>query len=191
MASIRSHAATLFGFLAIMWFVEIFDQLTPFFHFDSLGIRPRHVMGLIGILTAPFLHGGFSHLIANSIPFLVLGGVVMLGGRQVFWGVTLFAMAAGGLGVWLFAGPGIHIGASGLIFGYLGFLLSRGFFERSAPWILVSLGILLLYGGLVFGLLPGQKGISWHGHFFGFAAGIAAAWLMFPGGKSLYQNGNR
>lgn len=186
--SIRGHAITLFGILALMWGLEIADQFLPFVNLDKYGIRPRNTGGLVGVAAAPLLHGGFPHLIANSVPFLILGGIVMLGGRRVFWSVTIFVVIAGGLGVWLFASPNsIHIGASGLVFGYLGFILSRGFFERSIFWILVSFVILILYGGLVMGVLPGQPGVSWQGHLFGFAAGIVAAWLMFPKDHRLYQ----
>lgn len=187
LGSLRSHAITLFGLLAVMWAVEIIDFLFPFWHLDHLGIIPRHSSGLFGIVAAPFLHGGFSHLAANSIPFLILGGIVMLGERGVFWAVTIFVTVVGGFGVWLLAPGGtVHIGASGLIFGYLGFLISRGLFERSPLWIAIGFGLLIAYGGMIFGILPGQPGISWQGHFFGFVAGILSAWAMFPKGKKLY-----
>ncbi len=186
--SIRSHAFILFGFLAVMWALEIWDHVVPVSGLDHYGIRPRSIPGLFGVALAPFLHGGFGHLIANSFPFIILGGIVMLGGLQVFWSVTVFVIAVGGLAIWLVAPDySIHIGASGLVFGYLGFLLSRGFFERSFFWSLVAIVVLVLYGGLVFGVFPGQQGISWQSHLFGFIAGVLAAWLMFPGGRSLYQ----
>jgi membrane associated rhomboid family serine protease len=186
--SIRSHAVTLFGILALMWGLEIADQFIPFLNLDQYGIRPRNTRGLIGIPAAPLLHSGFAHLIANSVPFVILGGVVMLGGRKAFWNVTLFVVAAGGLGVWLFAATNSnHIGASGLVFGYLGFLLSRGFFERSIVWILVSFVILILYGGLIVGVLPSEPRVSWQSHLFGFGAGVVAAWMMFPRSGKLYR----
>ena len=186
--SIKGHAITLFGILALMWGLEIADQFLPFVNLDRYGIRPRNTNSLPGILFAPLLHGGFGHLVANTVPFLILGGIVMLGGRKVFWSVTVFVVIGGGLGVWLFgATNSVHIGASGLVFGYLGFILSRGFFERSIFWILVSFVILILYGGLVFGVLPGQPGVSWQSHLFGFGAGIVAAWVMFPRDRRLYQ----
>jgi len=168
-----------------MWVVEILDLL-PFVDLDRYGIRPRSASGLLGIVTAPFLHAGFGHLMLNSLPFIVLGGTVLLSGVRVFWGVTIFVTLAGGLGVWLFAESlSNHLGASGLIFGYLGFLLARGVFEKSFPSILIACAILVGYGGLLFGVLPLQTGVSWQGHLFGFLAGVGAARLMFPTGRRL------
>jgi membrane associated rhomboid family serine protease len=174
LTAIKENAALLFSFLGVMWATAILNSL-PFLHLERFGIRPRTVAGLAGIVFAPFLHAGFPHLLANSLPFVLLGGIVLLGGRGVFWSVTVFVILAGGLGVWLFGAKySDHIGASGLIFGYLGFLLARGYFERSAAWMLTGFAILVLYGGLLFGLLP-HPGVSWQGHLFGFLAGIGAA----------------
>ena len=189
-ATTKRHAVLLFGLLAIMWLTALLDVL-PFLQLNQHGIHPRSVSGLIGILFAPFLHAGFGHLAANSIPFLVLGGIVLLGGRTVFWSVTLFVMLFGGLGVWLFGGAhSNHIGASGLIFGYLGFLLTRGLVERSWTWSLVALLILLMYGSVLIGVLPLQVGVSWQSHLFGFMAGIGAARLLFSRQRKLI-GGNR
>ncbi len=186
---IKSHAVVLAGMLALMWVVELVDFVLPIVHLDQFGIRPRSAMGLAGILFAPFLHGGFGHLVANSLPLLLLGGMVLLGGGRVFRKVSLWVVLCGGLGVWLLGrGNSVHIGASLLVFGYLGFLLSRGVFERSGVWVLVSIIVLLLYGGVLFGMLPGKPGISWLGHLCGFVAGISAAWLMFPKGGKLFTN---
>ena len=177
-ATMKAHAVLLLSLLGIMWAIEILDLL-PFIQLDRSGIHPRTVGGLAGIVFAPFLHAGFAHLIANSFPFVILGGIVLLGGRAVFWRVTLFVTIVGGLGVWLFAGRFTnHIGASGLIFGYLGFLLARGFFKKSLPWILTACAILVVYGGLLFSVLPIRAGVSWQGHLFGFLAGIGAARLF-------------
>ena len=186
--SLKAHAVTLFGMLAAMWVIELIDFLLPFWHLDHYGIRPRQASGLLGIPLAPFLHGDFGHLAANSIPFLVLGGIVMLGERGVFWAVTVFVTVVGGFCVWLLApAHTVHLGASGLIFGYLGFLLSRGIFERSFLWIAIALALLIAYGSMIFGVFPGTPGISWQGHLFGFGAGILAAWAMFPKNRKLYR----
>jgi membrane associated rhomboid family serine protease len=185
--SIKDHVLLLFSFLGIMWAVEIVDLL-PFVQTDRYGIHPRSVAGLPGIVLAPFLHAGFGHLMVNSIPFVVLGGIVLLGGLRVFWRVTVFVTLVGGLGVWLFAGKFTnHIGASGLIFGYLGFLLARGVFEKSLLWLLVACAILVGYGGLLIGVLPLQAGVSWQGHLFGFLAGIGAARLMFSKERTMLR----
>jgi membrane associated rhomboid family serine protease len=161
-----------------MWAVEMVNLVTN----GALlgwGIRPRTLVGLWGIVFAPFLHANLAHLLANTIPFLVLGALVALRGLREFVVVTAVVMLVGGGGVWLFGRPfSDHIGASGLVFGYLGFLLARGFFERSLTAILLSLVTLFLYGGAIWGILPGSSRISWEGHLFGFLAGIVAARLL-------------
>ncbi len=168
----------LVGSLSVFWVAEIIDVVLPFWGLDQYGIRPRTERGLWGILASPFLHGGFDHLIGNSVPFLILGWLTMFRERWHFALVTVMAMLLGGLGVWTFGATGsVHIGASGVIFGYLGFLLLSGFFERRFGAILVSLGVGVAHGGLVWGVLPSRPGISWEGHLFGFLAGILAAYV--------------
>lgn len=175
----KEHALLLFGVLAVMWAVEVVDFLLPAVDLDPFGIRPRTEQGLLGILLSPFLHTGFGHLLSNSLPFLLLGGLVMTGGRRTFLLLSLWVTVIGGGGVWLLGGSRtVHLGASLLIFGYLGFLLSRGIVERSIGGVLVSLGLLFGYGGMLLGVLPGQPGISWLGHLCGFLAGIAGAWFI-------------
>lgn len=140
------------------------------------GVVPRTVTGLRGILFAPFLHGSLEHIAANTIPFLVLGWLVLLRDARHFIPVTLAAMLGAGLMSWLLGAPGsVHIGASGVIFGYLGFLMLAGWFARSFGSILLSLGVTALWGGLVFGVMPGQPGISWQAHLGGFLGGVFAA----------------
>ena len=183
--SIKEHAVLLFGLLAIMWVVELADWLLPMTELDRLGIRPRTERGLPGILLSPFLHVGFGHLISNSLPFLLLGGLVMTGGRRQFLLVSLWVTLVGGCGVWLLGGGGtVHLGASLLIFGYLGFLISRGIVERSVGGVVLSVGLLLGYGGMLLGVFPGQPGISWLGHLCGLLAGVAGAWLLERGSRS-------
>jgi membrane associated rhomboid family serine protease len=169
----------LFWLVAIMWTLELVDLLLFRRSLDALGIRPRSIPGLTGVLVAPFLHGGIGHLVANTVPLLTLGWLVMLRGVQSFVGVTAIVTVLGGLGVWLFARPGtVHIGASILIFGYLGYLMARGYFERSFASILIAIVVGLVYGGALWGILPGQRGVSWEGHLFGFIAGVVAAWAL-------------
>lgn len=176
---IKTQAIILATFVAIFWLLEILDQFVFRGSLDYFGIIPHQVIGLRGILFAPFLHGDFPHLIANTVPFLILGWLVMLQETSDFFVVTGLTMLVGGLGVWLFAAPGsIHIGASILIFGYLGFLLLRGYFQRNIPSILLSILVFLLYGGTIWGVLPSRPGISWQGHLFGFLGGVLAAKLI-------------
>ncbi|MBE9013686.1 rhomboid family intramembrane serine protease [Pseudanabaenaceae cyanobacterium LEGE 13415] len=171
---IKAHIAILGTLVGIMWILEIVDIALDG-RLNYLGIYPRNFVGLRGVLLAPFLHRDFRHLISNTIPFVVMGWFVMLRGIPEFFKVTALVTVLSGLGVWLLGAPGLHIGASGVIFGYFGFLLSRAYFERSALSIAMSLAVGLLYGGIIWGVLPGQLGISWEGHLFGFLGGIFAA----------------
>lgn len=140
------------------------------------GIVPRTTDGLAGILVAPFLHANLNHLITNTIPFLLFGWLVMLRDRRHFWLVTLMAMLGSGLLSWAFGAPhSVHVGASGLIFGYLGFLLLAGWYARSASSIALSLLVATVWGGTVLGVLPGTPGVSWQGHLGGFLGGVLAA----------------
>ncbi len=175
---LKTQATVLGGLVSLMWVVQFVNL---FFFRQALniyGILPRNIIGLRGILFAPFLHGGLGHLIANTIPFFILGWFVMLQETSDFFVVTAITMLVSGLGVWLFGSAGLHVGASGLIFGYLGFLLLRGYFERNFPSILLSIIVGVLYGGAIWGVLPTQPGISWEGHLFGFIGGILAARLL-------------
>ena len=140
------------------------------------GIVPRTADGLLGIFVAPFLHANLNHLIANTIPFLLFGWLVMLRDRKHFLPVTLFALLGSGLLAWTLGAPGsVHVGASGVIFGYLGFLLLSGWYARSFTSVVLSVGVALLWGGAVMQVLPGTPGISWQGHLGGLIGGIFAA----------------
>lgn len=140
------------------------------------GVIPRTLTGLRGILFAPFLHANMQHLIANTIPFLAMGWLVMLRDARHFLPVTLFAMLGSGLMAWLLGAPGsVHIGASGVVFGYFGFLLLGGWYARSFMSISLSILVAVMWGGLVLGIAPGQVGISWQSHLGGFIAGVLAA----------------
>ncbi len=169
--------------LAIMWGLEIFDLLLPFINLDDWGIAPRSLRGLRNIFFAPFLHYGLGHLIANSVPFLVLGWLVALRSRRELLLVSLVAALVSGLGIWLIAPAGtIHLGASGVIFGYLGYLLARAYFERSCASLAIAAAVFVVYGSMLWGVLPTtalfSPRISWQGHLFGFLGGGLAAWLL-------------
>jgi membrane associated rhomboid family serine protease len=177
--SIKAQVQILGTLVAVFWILEILDTFVFNHQLDQYGIVPHSFMGLRGILFAPFLHGGFGHLIANTVPFIILGWLVMLQEISDFWIVTFVTMIVGGLGVWIFAPSNtVHIGASSLIFGYLGFLLLRGYFQRNLASIFLSLLVGFLYGGLIWGVFPHQPGVSWQGHLFGFVGGVLAAKLI-------------
>ncbi|WP_338849126.1 rhomboid family intramembrane serine protease [Massilia sp. W12] len=175
LGAISIQAKVLALLIGLMWLEEVVDFVLRG-ALNQYGIVPRSLIGLRGIVLAPFLHGNFTHLIANTLPFAVLAWFVMLRSMRDFVTVSLLVMLIGGLGTWLVAASNtVHIGASGMIFGYLGFLLARGFFERSWMAVLLSVAVAFVYGGALWGVLPGQAGISWQGHLFGFVGGVLAA----------------
>lgn len=167
------------GAAVLFWILELVDHFVLDGGLDRYGIRPRTTGGLWGIPLAPFLHGGFTHLASNTLPFLFLGGLVALRGLAQFCEVSLVVIVVAGIGTWIFgAANTVHIGASGLVFGYFGCLTARGLLEANVVSILVALLVLFLYGGLVWGVLPTQPGVSWQGHLFGLLGGGAAGWML-------------
>lgn len=175
---VKSGARWVLGATAILWLLELFDLFVMRGGLDRYGIRPRSIEGLVGIATAPFLHGGMTHLIANTIPFVMLGGLIMLRSKREWFAASIGTSIIGGLAVWLIgASNSVHIGASGVIFGYFGYLLSIGIFERKISSILLSLFVGITYGTMIFGFIP-VPGVSWEGHLFGFIGGIISAWLL-------------
>lgn len=166
------------GFVVVLWFVELLDAATPL-HLDDDGIRPRTDEGLLGVLLAPLLHGGWGHLAANTVPALVLGFLALAPGLRRGLRATALIWVVGGLAVWLLAGSGeVHIGASGLVFGWLTYVVVRGIVNRHVGEIAIGVVVLLVWGGLLWGVLPGQPGVSWQGHLFGAAAGVVAAFAV-------------
>ncbi len=176
---IRAQARVLGGFVGLLWAIHIVNAVVFGGGLISLGIHPRSFWGLFGILFAPLLHGSFTHLIHNTVPLVVLGALIMQRKKRDLLTVSVLSALVGGLGIWLIApAASVHIGASILVFGYLGYMLFRGYFERRLWPIVGSVVVFLLYGGALFGVLPGRAGISWQGHLFGLAGGILAARLL-------------
>lgn len=158
----------------LMWVSELVDQALGG-ALDRFGIQPRDVDSLGGILAAPLLHSGIPHLVANTSTFVVLGILTALMTRR-FWAVTLGIVVVGGLGVWLIGQPNtVHIGASGLVYGYAAFLIAYGWFARRPLPALVAVAVFLTYGGIVWGVLPTDQRVSWEGHLFGAVAGVLMA----------------
>jgi len=163
---------------ALLWVIELYDAATGG-RLDYDGIVPRTADGLGGIVWAPLLHHGFAHLEANTLPFVVFGFLVLAAGLARFALVTATIWVIAGLGVWLTAPDGsVTVGMSGVIFGWLTFLLVRGFFARSGLQILLAVGLFLVWGSVLIGVLPGQPDVSWQGHLSGALAGVLAAWLF-------------
>jgi len=181
--------ATIITFVALLYLIELIDQLTatPGHSLDDNGIRPGTTDGLWGIIFAPLLHANWAHLMANTIPLLVLGFLMTLAGLSRFVWATAIIWIVGGFGTWVIGnwgsscGPTDHIGASGLIFGYLTFLLVFGFFIRKLSHIVIGLVVFVLYGSVLLGAMPVLHqcgGVSWQGHLCGAIAGVLAAYML-------------
>ena len=176
--SVKAQAVTLGASVGAMWTTFAVNTLVGG-ALSRFGIVPRTESGLLGILFAPFLHANLNHLIANTIPFTLFGWLIMVRNRQDFVPVTLISMLSAGLFAWAFGAPNsVHIGASGVVFGFLGYLLLSGWYARNFASIALSVGVAVLWGGTVAGVLPGTPGVSWQGHLGGFLGGVLAArWL--------------
>lgn len=170
---------------ALLWVIQFVNAAEDYDLDDSLGLRPRHLDGLWGILGMPFLHGSYQHMWSNTIPLIAIGWVLLLAGARIWLIVTGLVVVAGGLLTWLVApGDEVIVGASGLIFGWLGYLLARAYFSRQFKWILVAIVVLIFFGTLLFGLFPTiNSGVSWQAHVCGFAAGVGAGALLHPRGS--------
>lgn len=183
-ANIRGAALTALGFTMLLYLAEFIDYVLPA-DLNEAGIQPREVGGLDGVLWAPLLHFDWEHLAANTIPVLLFGFLALASGVGRWVAVTATIWVLGGLGVWLTGGDGtVHIGASGLAFGWLAYLLVRGVFNRAAGQLVVAAVLLFLYGGMLWGVLPGAADVSWQGHLFGALAGVLAAWLVAKADRS-------
>lgn len=180
---LQSGLKLILGIAAAMWLVALANLVTGL-RLSDLGVYPRTVDGLIGIPLSPLIHHSLPHVAANTIPFAVLGGLVVLRGPRVFWQVTIGITLIGGTAVWLLARPAYHAGASGLIFGYFGYLVACAWDERSFSSLMVAILVVFLYGGMLWGVLPSLPGISWEGHLFGLAAGVACSRLMSQSGSA-------
>lgn len=178
---LKTQVKILATVVSIFWIIFILNGVIFGGRLNAFGILPRNLIGLRGILFAPFLHGSFYHVLANTAPFIVLGWLVMLRNIKDFYFVSFISALVSGLGTWLIGSPNsVHIGASGVIFGYFGYLLFRGYFERSFVAIAIAIVIAVTYGGLIWGVLPTRSYISWEGHLFGLIGGIIAAKFLSP-----------
>lgn len=160
--------------LGIIWAVYLIDFILPG-SLVTFGIQPRTISGLFGIVTSPFIHGSFYHIVSNSLPLLILGSVVRIHGVSLFWSLTIFTILVGGIITWLASSSGYVVGASGLIFGYWSFLIVYGFMKRSLISLLTSVFVIIFYGTLFFSLFKFYPHISWIGHFAGAFSGFIMA----------------
>lgn len=145
---------------------------------SRLAVVPRDAGGLVGLVTAPFVHFNFAHLAANLPPFVALGILLLRRGETGFLKTALFIVLGQGILLWCLGRKVAHVGMSGVIFGFFGYLVSLAWFSRTTPDLLVAAGVLLYYGGMLAGVAPARNGTSWEGHLFGLVAGVATAWAL-------------
>ena len=169
----------LLGCVVFLWGIECVNALLDH-RLNRWGILPRTLTGLVGIPLSPFLHGSFAHLMLNTVPLVTLGSFVAFYGTRVFLAVSLWIMFLSGAALWLFGRSAYHVGASSVLFGYFGYLVARGWYERSITALLVAFLTLVLYGSIVWGALPTRSYISWEGHLFGLLAGVLMARYTTP-----------
>jgi membrane associated rhomboid family serine protease len=170
---LMARAKVLFGFVGVLWVIELFDWLILGGQLDQIGVRPREFEGMWGILLAPFLHGGPGHLLSNTGPLLWMGALIMVWGVAEFVTVIATVTVLGGLGTWLIGrGNSVHQGASALAFGFLGYLVARGFVERRPVALILAALTMIWYSSIIFGIFPTRSYISWEGHLAGLLAGI-------------------
>lgn len=160
-----------------MWLMHI-AQVILGVRFIGLGVYPRKLEGAIGILSAPFIHGSFQHLISNSVPLFFLITLLFLAYRRSSWVALILIYVGTGIGMWVFVRPSFHIGASGVVYGLVSFMFWTGVFRKNIRSIAISLAILFLYSGYIWGIFPGEPGVSWDGHLIGAIVGIIVAYLL-------------
>lgn len=172
------RVATLLAFAIGLWIIQTINWLTGYGLNPAFGLIPRHLSGLDGVVAMPLLHGSFGHLTANTPPLLLLGTLLAATANRALVAINVVVVGLGGVLVWLFGSSAIHIGASGLVFGWFGFLITRGLVDRSLVTLGASVLVGVFYGSIIWGVLPGQPGVSWEAHLFGAIAGAAAAFLI-------------
>lgn len=172
----RRQLGFLLGLLLLLWGICFYNEIQSN-GLDYYGILPRSADHVWHIFSAPFLHGSIWHLTSNTLPLLVFSWICIIRGWLYYFLNSIFIIALGGLGVWLFGRQAIHLGASGWIFGLWGLIVARAVFDKDLRSIVVAIVILMMYGGMIFGIFPGQPEISYEAHLFGFLAGCLAAWL--------------
>ena len=176
--SIQKNFTFILLLLLVLWVIHFINQASHY-RLNNLGIYPRSPKGILGIFISSFLHGNTSHLVVNSLMLFVLATMVLINGRPTFYSVSITIILISGSLTWLFARPGVHIGASSLIMGYWGYLIINSYQHPTFLTIIIAIVCLYYFGGMFANLFPRDKRISWEGHVFGFIAGIVASFITF------------
>ncbi|MEC3978598.1 rhomboid family intramembrane serine protease [Amycolatopsis sp. H20-H5] len=177
-AEARKALWVMVGFLAVLWLLQVVNALDGYDLSREYGIEARSPGSLPEIFTAPFLHYSWAHIEGNSGPLFIFGFLAAYRGVKKFLGVTVLIAVASGLGVWFLSPDSVTVGASGVVFGYLGYILVRGLFDRHLIDIVLGLVMALCFAYQFASLLPGETGVSWQGHLFGFVGGVLGGWLF-------------
>jgi membrane associated rhomboid family serine protease len=174
--AIQANAWLALIVLGILWAIQLINAVLGY-RLNRLGLYPRHIQGIPGIFFSPLLHGSFTHLFFNSIPFFVLLDFILMNGQHFALQLTLFIVVINGVLLWLFGRPGCHVGASGLIMGYLAYLLVSAYHAPSVKSVLLGLICLYYFGCLLLSVFPKEERVSWEGHFFGLIAGLSVVFM--------------
>ena len=169
-SALKSRAAALVATMSLVWVISIYGFTNLGFVYQ-LALVPRRIDGLMGVITMPFVHESLSHLVVNTVPLSIMAGLLLLRGVRYYCIVSIAIILASGSAVWLVGRTALHVGASGLVFGYFGFLLVRGVYDRQASSVVIALLIVFLYGGLLWGVVPSATGVSWESHVSGLLVG--------------------
>jgi membrane associated rhomboid family serine protease len=186
--NLQQHALFALKLIGLLWLLQIINWSLGY-RLNALGIRPRTLSGLLGIIFSPFLHGGFGHLFLNTIPLFALGCLILVNGQETFYTVSIIIIVLGGFATWLFGRRATHVGSSILIMGYFGYLLANSYYHFNASTVILAIICVYYFGGLISALVPDKREISWESHIFGFIAGIVAAYIypMIPSVLQLIQ----
>lgn len=184
----RTNALSIITYLLLIMYVVQVVNVISSGALLGLGIYPREPFGLVGIIFAPFLHGSWWHLLNNTLGFVIFSGLCLTRGPRFYTKASLFIVIVGGLLVWLFGRPAVHIGASGWVFGLWSLCIALAWFERSVINILIAVGVIVFYGGMIVGVLPGNPYISFEAHAFGALAGVLAASVLGKRQRQLRWN---
>ncbi len=168
----------------VMWVFKLTEFYLEF-DFRTLGVFPKKTEGLKGIFFSPFIHGSFDHLLSNTFPFFLLSTAIFYFYRKMAWRIILFSWFLTNMAVWIGGRYSWHIGASGLVYAFASFLFFAGILNKKRQLISISLLVIFLYGGLIWGIFPGQEGVSWESHLFGFLSGFVFAY--FYGKEGYYE----